>query len=144
MRRIIGAALLGAGAFLALQTPIQAQADDAHLPVSLDRVRAGLTTPQAPLLSVPAPSDDVATFRVEVRKLVLDVPPLDEKPFDLTYGLPSAGELLMTGIGKIRSSIVNYQRGRAERRARKEVEDALAAFFAYNSVPRSSTSATEK
>ena len=75
---------------------------------------------------------------------MLDLPPLDEQPLDLTYGLPSAGELLMRGIGKIQSSIVNYRRGRAERRARKEVEDALAAFFAYNSVPRSTTSATEK
>ena len=152
MRPIPGAAIL-IGAILVLHTPVQAQAEadpervglraDAPLPVSLERIRAALKTPP-PLVHAPAPSDDPATFRVEVRKLVLDLPPLDEQPFDLTYGLPSAGELLMRGIGKIQSSIVNYRRGRAERRARKEVEDALAAFFAYNSVPRSTTSATEK
>ena len=134
---------LSVGAILVLQPPVQAQTADPPLPVSLDRIRAGLKMPP-PLLGVPAPSDDAATFRVEVRKLVLDLPPLDEQPFDLTYGLPSAGELLMRGIGKIHSSIVNYKRGRAERLARKEVEEALAAFFAYNSVPRSTTSATEK
>ena len=143
MRRILGAAIL-VGAIVAVHTPIQAQTDQAHLPVSLDRIRAALTTPP-PLLQVPAPSsDDGPLFRVEVRKQVLDLPPLDEKPFDLTYGLPSAGALLMNGIGKIRSTIVNYKRSRAERRARQEVEDALAAFFAYNSVPRNTTSATEK
>ena len=142
MRPIPGATIL-IGAILVLHTPVQAQTADAPLPVSLERIRAALKTPP-PLLHAPAPSDDTATFRVEVRKLVLDLPPLDEQPLDLTYGLPSAGELLMRGIGKIQSSIVNYRRGRAERRARKEVEDALAAFFAYNSVPRSTTSATEK
>jgi hypothetical protein len=151
MRWIPGAAILS-GAIL-LQTPMQAQAEadparvglraDAPLPVSLDRIRAGLKQPP-PMLQAPAPSDDSPTFRVEVREQVLDLQPVDEKPFDLTYGLPSAGELLMRGIGKIQSSIVNYKRGRAERRARKEVEDALAAFFAYNSVPRNTTSATEK
>jgi hypothetical protein len=142
MRPIPGATIL-IGAVLVLQTPLQAQTPDAPLPVSLERIRAALKA-SPPLLGVPASSDDAATFRVEVRKLVLDLPPLEEQPFDLTYGLPSAGELLMRGIGKIQSSIVNYKRGRAERRARKEVEDALAAFFAYNSVPRSTTSATEK
>ena len=144
MRWIPGATIL-LGAIVAVHTPIQAQTDDAHLPVSLDRIRAALTSPQPPLRQVPAPSsDDSPMFRVEVRKQVLDLSPLDEKPLDLTYGLPSAGELLMNGIGKIRSTIVNYKRGRAERRARKEVEDALAGFFAYNSVPRNTTSATEK
>ena len=153
MRRMFGATIL-VGAILAVDTPIQAQAEadpervglpaDAPLPVSLDRIRAALTTPP-PLLQVPAPSsDDSPMFRVEVRKQLLDLPPLDEKPFDLTYGLPSAGELLINGIGKIRSTIVNYKRGRAERRARKEVEEAIATFFAYNNVPRSTTSATEK
>ena len=89
-------------------------------------------------------ADDQPTFRVEIREPVLDLPPIEEQPFDPTYGLPSAGELLMRGIGKIQSSIVKYKRSRAERRARKEVEDALAAFFAYSNVPRSTTSATEK
>jgi hypothetical protein len=110
----------------------------------LDRIRAALQQPP-PMVRVPAaaPSGE-PTFRVEVREPVLDLQPIEEKPFDLTYGLPSAGELLMRGIGKIQSGIVNYKRSRAERRARKEVADALAAFFAYNSVPRSTTSATEK
>ena len=142
MRWISGATIL-VGAILVLQVPVQAQTADAQLPVSLDRIRAALRQPP-PVLQVPALPDDSPTFRVEVREQVLDLQPIDEKPFDLTYGLPSAGELLATGIGKIRSSIVNYKRGRAERRARKEVEDALAAFFAYNNVPRSTTSATEK
>ena len=140
--RWIGAPLL-IGAVVVLQTPIQAQTADAPLPVSLERIRAALKT-SPPLLRVPAQPDDSPTFRVEVREQVLDLQPIEEKPFDLTYGLPSAGELLMRGIGKIQSSIVNYKRGRAERRARKEVEDALAAFFAYSNVPRSTTSATEK
>jgi hypothetical protein len=143
MRWIPGATIL-VGAILVLQLPVQAQTADARLPVSLDRIRAALRQVPPPVLQVPAPPDDSATFRVEVREQILDLQPIDEKPFDLTYGLPSAGELLATGIGKIRSSIVNYKRGRAERRARKEVEDALAAFFAYNKVPRSTTSATEK
>lgn len=143
MRRIIGAALLSTGAILVLSAPIQAQTADAPLPVSLDRIRAALMKPP-PLLQVPALSDDQPTFRVEIREPVLDLPPIEEQPFDPTYGLPSAGELLMRGIGKIQSSIVKYKRGRAERRARKEVEDALAAFFAYSNVPRSTTSATEK
>jgi hypothetical protein len=130
------------GAILVLQTPIQAQSADAQLPVSLDRIRAALQMPP-PVLHVPAASDE-PTFRVEVREQLLDLQPIEEKPLDLTYGLPSAGELLMGGIGKIRSTIVNYKRGRAQRRARQEVEEALAAFFAYSNVPRSTTSATEK
>ena len=143
MRWIRRATIL-AGAVLVLQTPLQAQTTDAQLPVSLDRIRAALKQPP-PMVRVPAPApSDEPTFRVEVREPVLDLQPIEEKPFDLTYGLPSAGELLMRGIGKIQSGIVNYKRSRAERRARKEVEDALAAFFAYNSVPRSTTSATEK
>jgi len=143
MRWIRRATIL-AGAVLVLQTPLQAQTTDAQLPVSLDRIRAALKQPP-PMVRVPAPApSDAPTFRVEVREPVLDLQPIEEKPFDLTYGLPSAGELLMRGIGKIQSGIVNYKRSRAERRARKEVEDALAAFFAYNSVPRSTTSATEK
>jgi len=142
MRWSPGATIL-VGAILVLQLPIQAQTDDAQLPVSLDRIRAALKQPP-PLLQASKAADDTPTFRVEVREPVLDLQPVDEKPFDLTWGLPSAGELLASGIGKIRSTIVNYKRGRAERRARKEVEDALAAFFAYNNVPRSTTSATEK
>jgi hypothetical protein len=49
-------------------------------------------------------------------------------------------ELLMGGIRKIRSAVVTYKRGRAERRARKEVADALAAFCAARGCPTSTTS----
>jgi hypothetical protein len=48
--------------------------------------------------------------------------------------------LLMNGIEKIRSTAVHYKRGRAERRARKEVEDALAAFCAVRECPTPNTS----
>ena len=58
--------------------------------------------------------------------------PVDETPFDPTFGLPSVGELLMDGVEKIRSAVVDYKRRRAERRARKEVDDALAAFCAVH------------
>jgi hypothetical protein len=124
------------GPMLVLQTPIQAQSDDAHLPVSLDRIRAALKQQQPPLLQVPASSGDMPTFRAEVRER-LPLLPVQEIPFDPTYGLPSVGELMMDGVGKIRSAMVNYKRSRAERRARKEVEDALAAFCAARgcSVP---------
>ena len=133
MRWIIGASIL-IGAILVLPRPLQAQADAAPLPVSLDRIRAALKQPP-PVLQVPARPEEQPTFRTEVQEHLLDLPPLEEQPFDLTWGLPSAGELLMTGIGKIRSSIVNYKRGRAERRARKEVADALAAFCASRGCP---------
>lgn len=100
------------GAILVLQTPIQAQPDDSHLPVSMERIRAALKQ-QPPLLQVPAPSGDTPTFRMEVRSDFLQ--PVDEKPFDLTFGLPSVAELIMDGIEKIGSAVVNYKRGRAER-----------------------------
>jgi hypothetical protein len=116
-------------AMVVLQSPTQAQTDDSPLPVSLERIRAKLEEPP-PRLRVPAPSGDMATFRVEVRQSVLQ--PLDEKPFDLTWGLPSVGELLMGGIDKIRSAAVDYKRGRAVRRARREVQEALAAFCAVH------------
>lgn len=117
------------GTILALQSPIQAQAADSQLPVSLERIRAGLKQPPS-LLQVPAPSGDIPTFRIEVRERPFVLQPLDEKPFDPTFGLPSAGELLMTGIENVRSAAVHYKRRRAERRARKEVDDAVAAFCA--------------
>ncbi len=138
MRWIIGVPLLIVGAILVLQTPIQAQTDDAHLPVSMERIRAALKE-QPPLLRVPAPSGDMPTFYVEVRERLPVLQPVDENPFDPTFGLPSVGELMMGGIEKIRSAVVNYQRGRAERRARKEVEDALAAFCATRGCPTSTT-----
>jgi hypothetical protein len=117
------------GTILALQSPIQAQAADSQLPVSMERIRAGLKQPP-PLLQVPPPSDDIPTFRIEVRERPFVLQPIDEKPFDPTFGLPSVGELLMNGIENIRSAAVDYKRRRAERRARKEVDGALAAFCA--------------
>ena len=114
---------------LTLQSPIQAQAADSQLPVSLERIRAGLKQPPS-LLQVPPPSGDIPTFRVEVRERSFVLQPLDDKPFDPTFGLPSAGELLMNGIEHVRSAAVDYKRRRAERRARKEVDGAVAAFCA--------------
>jgi hypothetical protein len=135
---ITGVPLLIVGAILVLQTPIHAQTDDAHLPVSMERIRAALTE-QPPLLRIPAPSGDMPTFYVEVRERLPVLQPVAENQFDPTFGLPSVGELMMDGIEKIRSTMVNYKRGRAERRARKEVEDALAAFCAARGCPTSTT-----
>jgi len=116
-------------AILALQSPVQAQAADSPLPVSMERIRAGLNQPPS-LLQVPPPSGDVPTFKIEVRASPFVLQPADEKLFDPTFGLPSVGELLMSGIENIRSAAVDYKRRRAERRARKEVDGALAAFCA--------------
>jgi hypothetical protein len=138
MWRIIGLPLSIVGAILVLQTSIQAQADDTELPVSMERIRAALKEPP-PLWRVPALSGDIPTFYVEVSERFPVLQPVDEKPFDPTFGLPSVGELMMDGIEKIRSAVVNYKRGRAERRARKEVEDALAAFCAIRGCPTSTT-----
>src|SRR5262245_53225619 len=129
----IAVAGLSVGAILMLQAPVRAQTADAGLPVSIERIRAGLKQP--PSLLVPAPSGDVPTFHVEVRERLPVVQGVDEKPVDLTFGLPSAGELVMGGIEKIRSAAVRYKRGRAERRARKEVEDALTAFCEGHQCP---------
>ena len=134
MRSTIVVSLWIVGAMLVLQSPIQAQTDDSQLPVSMERIRAALKQ-QPPRLQVPAPSGNIPTFRIEVRERLFVLRPIDEKPFDPTFGLPSAGELLMNGIEKIRSTAVHYKRGRAERRARKEVEDALAAFCAVRECP---------
>jgi hypothetical protein len=117
------------GTVLALQSPTQAQAADSQLPVSMERIRAGLNRPP-PVLQVPPPSGDMPTFRIEVRERLFVLQPIDEEPFDPTFGLPSVGELLMNGIEHIRSAAVNHKRRRAERRARKEVDGALAAFCA--------------
>ena len=125
------------GTILALQSPIQAQAANSQLPVSMERIRAGLKQPPS-LLQVPPPSADTPTFRIEVRERLLLLQSIDEKSFDPTFGLPSVGELLMSGIENIRSAAVDYKRRRAERRARKEVDDALATFCAVRecSTPR--------
>lgn len=135
MRRIAAVLWWTLGSFLVLQASIQAQqADDTPLPVSIERIRAALQQPP-PLLTAPGTSSDVPMFRVEVQKQLQLLQPVPETPFDPTYGLPSVGELVMGGIGKIRSAVVSYRRGRAERRARKEVEDALAAFCAARECP---------
>ena len=115
------------GGVLALQPPSQAQAAGPQPPVSVERIRAALKEPP-PILLVPAPSGDRPTFQVEVQQQLFVLQPIEEKPFDPTFGLPSVGELLMTGIEKVRSAAVNHKRRRAERRARKEVDDALATF----------------
>jgi hypothetical protein len=112
---------------LALQPPIQAQATGSQPAVSLERIRAALKEPP-PILRVPAPSRDKPTFHVEVQQQFIDLQPIDEKPFDPTFGLPSVGELLMTGIERVRSAAVKHKRRRAEHRARKEVDDVLATF----------------
>jgi hypothetical protein len=127
------------GAVILLLAPLQAQQPaDAPLPGSLERIRAGLKEPP-PLLRIPAPSDEMPTFQVEVLGFLPLLQPVEEIPFDPTFGLPSVGELLGAGIGKIRSAVVSYKRGRAEHRARKEVEDALAAFCAARGCPASTT-----
>ena len=120
-----------AAAILAFPAPSQAQAGDPRLPVSLDRIRAALNRPP-PRLRVPAWSDDAPTFRVEVHQDFFHPQPLDEEaPFDPTLGLPSVGELVIGGIGKLRSAA----RNRARRRAIQEVADALTAFCAVHHCP---------
>jgi hypothetical protein len=139
MRWTIVVPLWIVSAILVLQSPIQAQTDGSHLPVSMERIRAALKQ-EPPLLRVPAPSGDIPTFRIEVRERLFVLQPIGEKPFDPTFGLPSVGELLMDGIEKIRLAAVHYKRSRAERRARKEVEDALAAFCTVGECPTPATS----
>jgi hypothetical protein len=119
------------GTILVLHTPMQAQGEDAHVQVSLERIRAALEG-QPSRLQLPAPSGDVPTFRMKIRESLPILQSPEEKPFDPTFGLPSVGELIMGGVEKVRSAVVNYKRRRAERRARKEVEDALAGFCATN------------
>lgn len=121
---------------LALQVPAWAQTDETHVPVSLERIRAALEKPP-PRLWIPESPAALPTFRVEIRRHVSVLQPVDEDPFDPTWGLPSAGELLMRGIGKIGSAA--FGRGRAERVARKEVQEALAAFCAVHECPMPTT-----
>jgi hypothetical protein len=122
------ALLLGLGTILALQSQVQAQTADQESPVSIDRIRASLKRP--PPLQIPPPPGDRPTFRIEVRARPFVLQSAEENAFDPTFGLPSVGELLMDGIENVRSAAVHYKRRRAERRARKEVDDALAAFCA--------------
>jgi hypothetical protein len=129
MRALFLALSRSLGTILALQSPVQAQAADPQSPVSIERIRAGLKQPP-PLLQLPAPSGNIPTFGIEIRERLFVLQASDEKTFDPTFGLPSAGELLMNGIERIRSAAVGYKRRRAQRRARKEVDDALSAFCA--------------
>ena len=108
---------------------MQAQTDS-QSPASLGRIRAALKEPP-PILWVPT-SGVIPTFRVEVRQPFWNLDPIEEEALDPTMGLPSAGELLMGGIGKIHSAAVGYKRTRAKRRARKEVDEALTAFCAVH------------
>jgi hypothetical protein len=120
-----------AAALLAVPAPIQAQTGDSRLPVSLDRIRAALNRPP-PQLRVPAWSSAAPTFRTEVHQDYFDPRPSEpEPPLDPTLGLPSLGELVLGGVGKLRSAA----RGRAKRRAKQEVADSLAAFCAVHDCP---------
>jgi hypothetical protein len=118
---------------LLLPASLQAQTADPASPESLRRVRAALKEPP-PILWVPT-SGVVPTFRVEVLQPFWNLDPVDEDQLDPTMGLPSAGELLMGGIGKIHSATVRYKHKRAKRRARQEVDEALKAFCAVHECP---------
>jgi hypothetical protein len=118
-------------------SPLHAQTGDSQSSASVERIRAALE--REPAIQLPAVSVDPPMFRVEVRPPNFIMRPIEEEAFDPTFGLPSAGELLMGGIEKIRSAAVRYKRGRARRRARTEVDDALAAFCAVHECPTPST-----
>ena len=124
------------GGLFVLPAASQAQAAGSSLPVSLARIRAGLEAPpprlQPPPTTAPAA---VATFRVEVSQPFSMTPLVEEGPGDPTMGIPSAAELLMGGIGKIHSAVAGYKRGRAKKKARKEVQDAMTEFCAVNACP---------
>ena len=122
------------GAILFFPAPIQAQTDNGVSPESVERIRAALSQPP-PVLRVPAPSTETLTFHVEVTAPLSLLEPIDDKPFDPTFGLPSIQELVGRGVGKIGSAAVNYKRRRAQRRAKKEVDDALAAFCGAQPCP---------
>jgi hypothetical protein len=132
--RIAYSALFAVLAVGAVPSPLHAQSqEDVNVPVSLERIRAALEHQPTPL-QLPPSSSAVPTFRVEIReRLPILQPPTVEKPIDPTYGLPTINELILDGVEKVRT----YKRSRDERRARKEVEDALAAFCATNRCPTS-------
>jgi hypothetical protein len=124
MWRVSLARWVAIGAVFVLQAALQAQTTASQLPVSLDHIRAGLAEP-APVLQVPVESGDKPIFRVEVRQANWTLRPVEpEPPVDTTYGLPTVQELLIDGIQKVRA----YKHSRTERRAQKEVADALAAL----------------
>ena len=113
--------------------PVHGQALDPP-PATLQRIRAALERPPS-RLQVSVPTAEAPTFRVDVLVPFSATRSIDEPPFDPTWGLPSAGELIAGGIGKIGSAVGGYKRHRAERRARKEVQDALTAFCAVHACP---------
>jgi hypothetical protein len=112
-----------------------AQATDAYGATSLARIRAALVSPP-PRLHVPPPSTGVTPmFHVEVTQYFSMRDPFDEPPADPTWGLPSAGELMMGGIGKLQSAVSGYKKRRARGKAKREVSDALGEFCAVNACP---------
>jgi hypothetical protein len=113
----------------------RAQTADAYGSTSLARIRAALVEPP-PGLQVPPPSTDVTPmFHVEVTQYFSMRDPSEEPPPDPTWGLPSAGELMMGGIGKLHSAVSGYKKRRARGKAKREVSDALAEFCAVRACP---------
>jgi hypothetical protein len=86
----------------------------------MERIRAGLAQPPS-LLQVPPPSSDSPTFRLEIQAQPFTMQPI---------------ELVMDGIEHIRSAAVDYKHRRADRRAAKEVDGALATFCAVRECPK--------
>jgi hypothetical protein len=120
-----------ASALLVSPAPAQAQAAGAYGPSSLARIRAALAEPP-PRLQAPPPSVDIVPmFRVEITQPFTLHDPNEEPPADPTWGLPSAGELMMRGVGKVGSAVSGIKK----RRVRREVRDALAEFCLVNTCP---------
>ena len=118
------------GGLIALPASSGAQSPDA---ASLARIRAALA--HEPRLLAPAPPIEAPTFRVEVEQHIDLTRAVDDPPIDPTMGIPSAAQLLVGGVGKIGSAVAGYKRGRAKRKAAKEVQDALAEFCAVHACP---------
>jgi hypothetical protein len=134
--RAIAVRLVLAAAVVVLHVPAQAQSDESRLPVSLERIRRALEAPPPVLQPPPPPSPtEPPMFRTEVRQPISMTRPVEDEPWDPTMGLPSAGQLVVGGIGKLATAVGNYKRGRAKKRARKEVDEALAAFCATHECP---------
>jgi hypothetical protein len=132
MRRTLIVPCCMISAMFVLPVALQAQTGDSQ---SIERIRAALE--REPAIRLPDASwRETPMFRIDVRPPNFIMQPIDEKPFDPTFGLPSVGDLLMGGIGKIGSAAVQYKRARTKRRVRKEVDDALAAFCAIHQCPK--------
>jgi len=130
-------------AMLALQAAQPETTGD--LPVSVDRVRAGLARPPAIVINPPMPT---VHFRVEVKEhqYFTELPPIDfgtgprgpELPFWMPRGpIPQVGttpalagvDLLALGRG-LAKRISAARRASAEQAAREEVQRALREFCA--------------